>query len=127
MLLCNNSEMNNENEEELVVAKMNNDNEEQNNQVMLPVIDTSTRPSSSAVNNQIYATNSVIEELQVRNLQTWWAHTFSFLRQNITNKYGSIRSKNMENACYRCIKTIAVRWRLYDVVGKYMQPCNILR
>ena len=63
--------MNNENEEELVVAKMNNDNEEQNNQVMLPVIDTSTRPSiSSAVNNQIYATNSVIEELQVRNLQT---------------------------------------------------------
>ena len=65
MLLCNNSEMNNENEEDLV-AKMNNDN-----QVMLPVIDTSTRPSSSsAVNNQIYATNSVIEELQVReNLQ----------------------------------------------------------
>ena len=56
--------MNNENEEDLV-AKMNNDN-----QVMLPVIDTSTRPSSSAVNNQIYATNSVIEELQVRNLQT---------------------------------------------------------
>ena len=57
--------MNNENEEDLV-AKMNNDN-----QVMLPVIDTSTRPSSSsAVNNQIYATNSVIEELQVReNLQ----------------------------------------------------------
>ena len=65
MLLC--SEINNED----ISKKMNNDNEltqvseplQQNNAVILPVIDTTTRPSS--VNNQIFATNSVIEELQV--------------------------------------------------------------
>ena len=66
MLLCNSEITANEEEEGKMNDNENNQSssEDQNNPVLLPVIDTTTRPSS--VNNQIYATNSVIEELQVR-------------------------------------------------------------